>query len=197
MTSKIKHIIDNGLLENIEQSKAYALSDSDIRLYLPGVKILKYSELKNYNNITELLPHDKSYAIILYLDSPSTGHWVAIMRYKKNNKNYIEFFDSYGLPIDNQKSFVDKKTRQKLNVDRNYMKELMNQALKDGFTVVYNPIKYQNDDFNDINTCGRFVIYRILKMLDGMDGDQFLKHMKTLKNKYKINSDTIVTSIIR
>jgi hypothetical protein len=37
------------------------MGDDDIKKYFPNAKIIKYSELANYNDITQLLPKDKSF----------------------------------------------------------------------------------------------------------------------------------------
>ena len=66
--SKIKKklkVDENKLDEIIEES----LGDDDIRQYLPNATILKYSDLCKYNDIDEIIPNEKDYAIILYEDS--------------------------------------------------------------------------------------------------------------------------------
>jgi hypothetical protein len=77
--------------------KHMSMDDTDIRFYLPDVKILTYSELTNIKKIEDLLPRHKSYFILLYpVQSEQSGHWVCLTRYSKT----IEYFDSYGLKPD-------------------------------------------------------------------------------------------------
>ena len=54
-----------------------ALSDKDIRDTLGyKSKILKYSELSNYNTLSEILPEFVDYVVIVYEESLNSGHWV-------------------------------------------------------------------------------------------------------------------------
>ena len=51
-----------------------ALSDSDIRKILGhDTKIIKYSELSQFEDLSQLLPNLKDYCVILCVDH---GHWV-------------------------------------------------------------------------------------------------------------------------
>ena len=51
------------------------LSDEDIRDILgPNCKIMKYSGLADYNDLDDLLPKLKDYAIILYEEDENIGH---------------------------------------------------------------------------------------------------------------------------
>ena len=59
-----------------------ALSGADITRILGGrLKIIKYSELGHLYDVDQLLTQDKDYCIILYADSPSRGHWTALLKY--------------------------------------------------------------------------------------------------------------------
>ena len=77
--------------------KYIAMDDADIRHYLPRAKILTYDELSKVKDIEKLLPHHKSYFILLYpVETKSNGHWCCMCRHDKT----LEYFDSYGLPPD-------------------------------------------------------------------------------------------------
>ncbi len=70
----------------------YEISNNDIEDVLPNTRIVKYSDLANYNHIAKLLPKIKDYVVILTETKPQSGHWTALTR----NKNIITYFDSYG-----------------------------------------------------------------------------------------------------
>jgi hypothetical protein len=60
------------------------LSDSDLENFLgPDVQqhIITYSDLADYQDLEQLLPHDKAYKIILIEYEKNTGHWICILRY--------------------------------------------------------------------------------------------------------------------
>ena len=140
--------------KNIKQIEASPISDSLIKQYLPDTKIVMYNELPKYSNIEELLPTEKSHFVLMYQDSPNTGHWVGILRLG----NTIEMFDSYGNYPDKDLNWVDEKTRNKIGIDGKYLSRLFN---KTKLKVVYNTEPYQGKG-NEIATCGRHVIFRIL-----------------------------------
>jgi hypothetical protein len=176
---------------------ASPLGDDDIRKFLPNAKIIKYSELKNYNSIIDLLPKDNTYAVILYENQKNSGHWVCIMRYKKNNHNIIEFFDSLaddGRP-DSQLKWIDKKTNLLLGQGKPLLTELLQKI---DIPVIYNKLKFQSEgnlkDGNQINTCGKHVVFRILNLLDKkMSLKDYIDFMNDIKIKSKNTYDEIVT----
>ena len=79
------------------------LSDSKVRQALgDATRILKYSELKNYDTINDLLPKINDFVIILLEEDVNRGHWTALM---KPTSGYY-YFNSYG-----QKLSADESTR--------------------------------------------------------------------------------------
>lgn len=178
----------------IDKTKKMPLSNYDIKNFLPNAKIITYDELKNYNSIDELLPNDKDYAIILYLNSENNGHWIAIMKNKdKKDKTIIEYFDSYGQPIDEPLLWHNENHLEGLGVDDVYLTKLLN---KSRYKTVYNKVKYQNSN-SDIQTCGRFCIFRLLNFILGdIDLPTFTKTMKQLKKDLKCPYDEIVSGFI-
>ena len=178
----------------INRLKKIPLGDDDIKKFLPDAKIITYDELKKYNSIDQLLPNEKDYAIILYLNSKNNGHWVAIMRDKdKKDKTIIEYFDSYGQPIDQPLLWWNEEHLEGLGVDDIYLTKLL---IKSGYKTVYNKEKYQNGN-PDIKTCGRFCIFRLLNFLLGdIDLPTFTKMMKQLKKDLKCSYDEIVSGFI-
>ena len=124
--------------------------------------IIKYSELKNYSNINELLPNDIDYKIILTETQKNSGHWCALLKYG----NTIEWFDSYGVRPDGELSYISYKIKKMLGENTHYLTKLLKTKRPDQ-QVIYNKTKFQKLNDN-IATCGRHVICRILllKMLN-------------------------------
>ncbi len=179
---------------------ASPLGDDDIRGFLPNAKIIKYSELKNYKNITDLLPKNNSYAIILYENQPNSGHWTAIMRYNKDGQDLIEFFDSLaddGKP-DSELKWIDKKTNILLGQGKKILTELLK---KTHIPVIYNKLKFQSEgnlkDGNHINTCGKHCVFRILNLLDKkMSLKDYINFMNDIKKDSKNTYDEIVVHLM-
>jgi len=170
----------------------YALSDGDIKSIMKTfgypARIYTYDDLSKYNNLDELMPNAYDYVILhIPVKSLSSGHWVAIMKapHKDSNKDSSEynFFDSYGKKPDRQLYYSNKKVRGEL-FDEPYLSYLLNKAKKNSNKVVFNRYAYQDDD-KQIQTCGKFVLLRILYFLQHRDisGNAFLKYMKSLKKE--------------
>lgn len=183
------------LNEEIAEEKAQPMDDKDIRDFLPDVKIMRYSDLKNYNSIQELLPNDVDYCIILYQESENKGHWVAVLRYK----NTFEYFDPYGSKngeIDEPLLWTPCLVRVKLNCHIPYMTRFFNNIDTSIYKAIYNPVKYQVLR-DDVNSCGRHCTFRILNLIKkNRDLEQYYKHMLKLRDKYKLNFDSIVVAMI-
>jgi hypothetical protein len=174
--------------EELKEIEETPMSNEDIRKYFPNIKIIAYNELKNYNSIEEILPHNKSYAIILYLASPNCGHWTALMRYG----NTIEFFCSLGSDIDEPLKWLSKEAHFNLGVYEPYLSRLLE---KSKFKLIYSPFPYQKQK-DDINTCGRHCIFRIQKMLKGYSLDKYNQIMKKGKEMLKLDFDKLVSALI-
>lgn len=168
------------LKQNLREIGKRPLSDGDIREFLDSsVPILTYPELKNYRHIDEILDK-KGRAVILYLtESPTSGHWVGLLRRGKT----IEFFDPYGNPVDTQQEKLGEGIPNKeFGQDMPILRELLAGS---GYKVIQNRHPFQRDS-KDINTCGRWVISRLAaselslpefkKFVDssGLTGDDFV-----------------------
>jgi hypothetical protein len=165
------------------------ITDGDIRRYFgDGVegRILKYSDLANYNTIDELLPKPRDFRIILIEDSVNRGHWCAILKYDKT----IEWFNPYGIRPDAQKNLLGKLTNIMLGQERDYMTELMEKSK--GYKLIYNKKKLQKLKAG-INTCGRWIILRVICMKDMMMGlKEFIKMIETNKEASGLPADALV-----
>jgi hypothetical protein len=156
------------------------ITDLDLERYFPETNhyknnVIKYSELDNYKSIEELLPTDRSYKIILIEQNYNTGHWTCLLRYGDT----IEWFDSYGLPVDGELKFINSVKRQLLGQGRKTLTELLSKV-KDK-NIVYNKVKLQKL-CNKSATCGRWVILRILMMKNFFYN---LKEFQDFIKKYK------------
>ena len=177
------------MIKNIKKVVATPLSDSDIREYLPNANIIKYSELNKYPTLNDLLPEEKSFCILLYEDSPNRGHWVAI---SKPKKAIVEYFDSYGGYVDAPLNWTSKEERNKLGSGKKILSNLFNNCPE---KVVYNKIPYQKSD-PKVNDCGRWCVLRLLKMMKGLNLDQFYNYVKEEDKKYIGDKDDFVSQII-
>jgi len=156
------------------------ITDLDLERYFPETNhyknnVIKYSDLANYKSIEELLPNDRSYKIILIEQNYNSGHWTCLLRYG----NTIEWFDSYGLPVDGELKFINSVKRRLLGEGRKTLTELLSKV-KDK-NIVYNKVKLQKL-CNKSATCGRWVILRILMMKNFFYN---LKEFQDFIKKYK------------
>jgi hypothetical protein len=156
-----------------------SLSDTDIHNFFDGkINILKFSELKNYNNIDDVLGKYRRCIILFESGKLNRGHWCAILEVKPSNKkNYILFFDSYGLMIESELSdrYIPKSFQKLSNQQRgSLIKLLLNQPLP----VHYNQYKLQKLKKN-VNTCGKFCVFRCL--LNHLTEDEFAKLLRSQK----------------
>ena len=165
-----------------------ALSDKDIRRILGDkCKIIKYSELSQYNTLSELLPELIDYVVILYEDHLNSGHWVGLLKYN----NMYEFFDAYGLMPDKELLWVDLKMRQSLNERIPYLTNLLKNE-----RYMYNHVKYQLED-TYVNTCGSHVVHRIYRLINNnMYLSDYHKFMSDLSKQSKFNYDLIVSKFV-
>jgi hypothetical protein len=172
----------------MEQIEEYSLSDSDVRHYLPNCSIISYPDLKNYSSIDELLPQNKSFFILLFLETENSGHWTAVMKIN----NTIEFFCSYGSsPITPLR--WNKDANEALGIHAPYLNQLLD---KSPLPVYYNPIDYQDMKDLDIATCGRHCCSRIICMRDyDMNLNQYYDMMRQAKAEEKQTYDQIVSEL--
>ena len=127
----------------------YALNGLEIRLLNPDAKVLKYTDLYDYEDIGELFK-DTDKIIILYLMmSDSVGHWTTLFL----NQDGINFFDSYGVPPDYEFQLLSNKKRTELDQKQDYLKNMLKK-----YKVIFNNITYQEQG---TMTCGCFVSHRL------------------------------------
>lgn len=172
------------------------LTDSDIKKYLPDVKIISHQDLKNYSSIEQLLPHKKDEVIIIWESSPNKGHWTLISRYidPETNKPTIEYFDSYGNKINEPLKWIEPQFKNEID-DKPYLRDLLINA-KNKYDVIYNSKDFQSQK-NDVATCGRHCILRALTLKnENQDLSNYIKMMNEIKDVTGFNYDDISSAII-
>ena len=179
---------DNPLVEEIIEEP---MDDGDIRQYLPNAKIMRYSGLARLSDIEQLLPTDKSYVILLYENTPGSGHWVALMRYG----NTIEFFCSYGSKIDAPLRWQNPKDNAMLGQTAPFLSQLLNKA-KGKFRAIHNPVAYQSSK-QGVATCGAWDVMRINQMKNhNQDLHEFHDFMESVKKETGLTYDEIVVNYV-
>ena len=165
-----------------------ALSDSDIRKILGhDTKIIKYSELVQFEDLDQLLPNLKDYCVILYEDSIDHGHWVGLSRYGGK----YEHFDSYGLKPDKELEWINMKKRKSLHENEAYLSNLLKPE-----DFVYNNVRYQQSDAG-VHTGGSHVVHKLYRLkTQEMDLDAYHNFMMSLKEDFNTSYDMIVAEFI-
>jgi hypothetical protein len=129
-------------------------------------KIIKYSDLKDYETIKDLLPNVNDFVVILLEDDLNHGHWTALI----HSKDGYYYFNSYGEKYDDDLSIIPRCIRRILGQDRKEITRLL-----DGGNCQWNAHKFQA---NKSQCCGRYVVLActmITKMLyTPKDFEQFL-----------------------
>ena len=161
-----------------------ALSDADIRTILgQDVKIIKYSELSGYTDLDQLLPRPVDTVVILYENVLNSGHWCCLSKYN----GMYEFFDPYGIRVDNELKWTNLKRRRTLNEAVPYLSNLLRSTEH-----MYNPVRYQQLEAG-VNTCGDHASHRAFRLLNSnMDLGQYHDYMKELRDDYNMSYDQVV-----
>ena len=169
------------------------MGDDNIRKYFPNAKILKYSELADIQDITQLLPQNKSFFFLLYEQSLNTGHWVVVNRYKDNGRDTICFFCSYGSKVDGPLYWNSNAKNQELGQSRPYLTELLQ---KSGKQLQYNKIQYQSKA-SPVATCGAFATLWIkANIRDNMNLQDFHDWIAEIKKETGLSYDAIASNAI-
>ena len=178
------------LLQYYESELPRMMNDNDFARYGLRDKIIKYSELKNYNNINELLTEPVDFRIILIESSYNCGHWTAILKYK----NIIEWFNSYGTGTGYDFNFIANEVSRMLGQGRDDLLELLRKK-HPSQQLFYNKKRLQKNA-EGINTCGRWVIARILSCKCGYELDDFIKKCEQKKEETGKPYDILVVDWI-
>jgi hypothetical protein len=179
---------ENPMVEEVIEEP---MDDGDIRSYFPNAKIIRYSSLARLGNIEQLLPTDKSYAFLLYEDSPGSGHWVVLLRYG----NTIEFFCSYGSKIDAPLRWYNPKDNAMLGQSKPYLSLLLKKAGK-RFKAVHNAVPFQSSK-RGVATCGAWDVMRVNQLVNhNQDLQEFQDYMEQVKKETGLTYDEIVVNYV-
>ena len=165
----------------------YMVSSNDLKNILgDDLKIINFSDLRNYKTIYDLLPKKKDYCIIFYTDDMKNGvmigHWTCLLRYK----DYFEFFDSYGLSVSQELKFISPEKRKRYGEETDYLENLLKPVKHN-----YNHFDYQKWD-DETTTCGRWCIIRIFLFKEGIIKQKdFHDYLKKKVKKFGGNYDKL------
>jgi len=179
-------------LNNLQHNLSYFGSNFDIAdaLNCGQDQIIKYSELRNYNSLDELLPCTFDYKIILLETDRNTGHWVCVIRMG----DVIECFNSYGIPIDSEWKYIPDSIERWLGQSTRYLKNLIKQNTM--FKIVNNTYEFQSKD-PDVATCARWCILRIETAKIGYSLKDFTNMISKQVVKDDIPSDILVLYYVK
>jgi hypothetical protein len=140
-----------------------SLSNFEIKDLVKDVKFVPYDELARVTNLKQLMGDNYETPIaLLYLTTADYGHWVCLFR--RDNK--LSYFDSLGTEPDDGFKHIDPQVRIQQNEVEPKLFELLHES---GMKCEYNNVRLQA---KGMNTCGRFVVFRLWNR--NLSPDQFL-----------------------
>jgi hypothetical protein len=154
--SQQKHALLSG--GKAREIRGYPLGEDDVHNIIPTLRIISYPTLLDYDNIHDILD-EKGRLLILYLTKAMNhGHWVCLLKQKRNGQEYIEYFDPYGnYKPDEESKWISQDKLREFSEDTHYLTELLRNS---GMKVTYNKYPFQSTE-KDINTCGRHCVTRL------------------------------------
>jgi len=155
------------------------LSGTEIQTLIGKPPVL-YSDLEKYKSITQLLPKNSPYVVLLYQNTKFQGHYVSLFL---DQDGCINFQDSYGYlpdePINQGMLPYDAPLKR-------YLSKLIEAS---GLKLISNKIDYQSSKHGYAD-CGRHASLRIL--LRNLSNEQYSKLMtKSVKTVPFLTSDHI------
>lgn len=134
----------------IKKAEGVDLTGEDVMRITKGkTAIMKYSDLGRFNNIDNALGANGC-MVLLYETQMNYGHWVCVF---KINSTTLEFFDPYGLAMDEELQIINANMRD----NTPHLTHLVNIS---GYRVLSN-IQQLQEVKEHVNTCGRWVALRI------------------------------------
>lgn len=133
------------------------LSSDDLLRAVPGAVFMRYPNLKHFSSVDAVLSQSPIQVVfVLYLtEGYNSGHWCTLLR-RQNGE--IEWFDPYGLKVDEEARFIKASERKKLDETTPVMLQLL---LKSKEKWIWNSFDLQSHSPVD-QTCGRWAILRAL-----------------------------------
>ena len=185
----------NQLIESPYQDQmAYFISGADLTAYFPNCKIVKFSDLDKYSTIYDLLPATMDFCFILVETTGiNSGHWQIVLR----NGGSFEFYDSYGDEPTTILNFVPKYLNKLLGNDYNEDMGHILKSIKKPHKLTINKFAYQSN-IDDVNTCGKWVLIRLMSFLEKNWSNKDLASFIKQKNKETgLKYDEIVCTLIQ
>jgi hypothetical protein len=180
-------------IQHYEKLLSTMLSDLDMQHFIGGNvqgKILKYSELAGYDNINQLLPESKDFRIILTETKRNQGHWCCLLKYPIKGHETVEWFDSYSGKPDSELKYIPEQIRRMLGETEHHLTRLL-KTVDDNQCVIYNKKKLQSLADN-VDTCGRWVVARILMNQFGYTLEDFINKVEEIEDETGKPYDIIV-----
>lgn len=173
---------------NLKELIYYSLSDRDILDYFDNkINIFKYNELKNFDNIDDVLGKYRR-CIILFENKANSGHWCALLEIKTKKGKAILFHDPYGLIPTDEMHYIPKSFEKISDQKKEYLLRLLyDQPLQ----VRYSQFRLQKLA-SEVNTCGRHCIVRCeYPQYDEYEFDELMRSVKGL------NPDELVSLLTK
>lgn len=155
----IQQLVENAL--SVDQLKN--LVGPDVASH---TRWIVYDDLVKFKNLEELMKY-KVCVILLQIEKPNApkvGHFIVLL----DHNSHYEHFDSYGLTMDEERGITNE--HHLTNIFKNSRKP-----------IVDNIVKLQRWR-EDINTCGRWVVTRLL--LKDLELKSFLRLMNYFHTDY-------------
>jgi len=124
------------------------LTGQDVEITTNGkCPVHLYKDLVKFNHIRDLIGENNACIVLFPVKSSMNGHWIAILYFEDTNT--VHHFDPYGFSWNQELKYShDPITRQ------NLLGQLYEKAQQEGYTVTYNPYRYQQLK-DGVNTCGK------------------------------------------
>jgi hypothetical protein len=151
------------------------LSATDIREKLGGkVTIVKYSQLSRFKSLQQLMSGGAR-VVILFETKQDYGHWICLVG-DPGYATRINFMDSYGINVDDEREWVSSSGLRKLGQGQPYLSRLLIRWMNDGGSVDYSDRQLQRYS-SHISTCGHWCILRLFR--SDLNNNQFVNWCKT------------------
>jgi len=165
------------------------LGNDDFNKYLPDARenLITYKELKKYKTMAQLLEKDFDYKILLIETQRNSGHWCVLVR----RGDTVFWCDSYGMSPKESINMIPNCVRKMLGQENDEVRRLYQSARREGFNVEENEFEFQSDASN-INTCGRWVLFFVECIREGMGFKEMEALIEKQEAKTRKPSDVLV-----
>lgn len=172
----------NDLISKIKESTTATQLNSKIK---DKLNIVYYPDLNDVKDLDELF-QDKGSFILMYMKTPSFGHWVLVSK-SRNEPLTLEYFDPLGNPVDH---YLDEfQYEQGAQFPGSYrLIQLMRESRY--HTLLSNGVDLQKDS-PDVQTCGKWCLLRHLLLFVPMQ--EFVDFFGSIDPNYR---DIILAAVI-